>query len=132
MVLGPASEVLDVGRAERLVTPELRDALIARDKGCVFPGCDAPPGRSDAHHITPWWAGGTTSLANLVLLCHTHHPITEPARFALRDQWQVRIAADGLPEFIPPTRIDPTGQPLRHHRHQPPPGAPGTGPPRAA
>jgi hypothetical protein len=138
---------LDVGRAERLVTDEVRAALIARDRGCVFPGCDAPPSRCEAHHIIPWWAGGVTALHNLVLLCHSHHPIIEPARHALRDQWQVRIATDGLPEFTPPTRLDPTGKTLRHARHRPPgdigpavdPGPSGTadhtsdtGPPHAA
>lgn len=138
-VLGGASEVLDVGRASRLVTPEIKTALIARDGGCVFPGCDAPPAHCDAHHWTPWWAGGNTSLTDLVLQCHSHHPIVEPARHGVRDQWQVRVAADGLPEFIPPVRLDPEQKPLRHARHQHPPQNPGhpeasgdTGPPEAA
>ena len=147
VVLGGTSAPLDVGRAQRLVTDEIRAALIARDRGCVFPGCDAPPSRCEAHHITPWWAGGVTALHNLVLLCHSHHPIIEPARHGVRDQWQVRIATDGLPEFTPPTRLDPTRKTLRHARHRPPgdigpavdPGPSGTadhtsdtGPPHAA
>nr|WP_300144148.1 HNH endonuclease signature motif containing protein [Propionicimonas sp.] len=133
VVLGGPSQVLDVGRAERLVTPQLRAALIARDKGCVFPGCDAPPSRCEAHHILPWYLGGLTWLHNLVLLCHSHHPVCEPARYGVRDQWQVRIAAaDGLPEFIPPARLDPGQKPVRHARHQHPPGRSHTGPTRAA
>ncbi len=141
VVLGAVSQVLDVGRAERLVTPELRTALVARDRGCVFPGCDAPHTRCEAHHVIPWWAGGDTALHNLVLLCHSHHPVVEPARFAVRDQWQVRIAADGIPEFSPPARIDPQQKPVRHARHQrrgenseaDPPGESGDiGPPHAA
>ena len=75
VVLGSASEVLDVGRAQRLVTPGLRAALIARDGGCAFPGCDAPPSRCEAHHVQPWYLGGPTALWNLALLCHSHHPI---------------------------------------------------------
>jgi hypothetical protein len=121
VVLGGNSAPLDVGRAERLVTDEVRAALIARDRGCVFPGCDAPPSRCEAHHIIPWWAGGVTALHNLVLLCHSHHPIIEPARHGIRDQWQVQTATDGLPEFTPPTRLDPTRKTLRHHRHPHPP-----------
>jgi hypothetical protein len=139
VVLGGPSEVLDVGRASRLVTPEIKTALIARDGGCVFPGCDAPPAHCEAHHWTPWWAGGSTSLTDLVLQCHSHHPIVEPARHGVRDQWQVRVAADGLPEFVPPVRLDPEQRPLRHARHQHPsddlghPQASGdTGPPEAA
>jgi len=136
VVLGSNSEVLDVGRAVRLVTPAIRTALLVRDRGCVFPGCDAPAARCEAHHIIPWWAGGPTALSNLALLCHTHHPLVEPAHGPLRDQWQLRIADDGLPEFTPPVRVDANQRPVRHNRHtrQPAdsPPAPATGPPPAA
>ena len=44
VVLGGPSDVLDVGRTQRLVTPAIRAALELRDGGCVFPGCDKPPG----------------------------------------------------------------------------------------
>nr|WP_300147936.1 HNH endonuclease signature motif containing protein [Propionicimonas sp.] len=132
VVLGGPSQVLDVGRAERLVTPQLRDALSVRDRGCVFPGCDAPPSRCEAHHILPWHQGGRTCLANLVLLCHCHHPVCEPARHSIRDQWQIRTADDGLPEFIPPARLDPHRKPVRHTRHRHPPGRPQARPTHAA
>ncbi|MFV0450835.1 MAG: hypothetical protein ACK5LS_01115, partial [Propioniciclava sp.] len=49
---GP-SEVLDVGREQRLVTPAIRAALHARDRGCVFPGCEKAPEACHAHHIPP-------------------------------------------------------------------------------
>jgi hypothetical protein len=116
-VLGGASEVLDVGRAARLVTAPIRTALIARDGGCCFPGCHVQPTQCEAHHIQPWWAGGPTSINNLALLCHHHHGLVEPARYGLRDQWQVEIAGDGLPQFIPPARYDRERKPLRHQRH---------------
>ena len=38
IVLGSDSQPLDVGRAERLVTPAIRAALELRDGGCIFPG----------------------------------------------------------------------------------------------
>ncbi len=119
-VLGGRSEVLDVGRSARLVTPAIRTALILRDGGCTFPGCDLRPNLCEAHHIQPWWDGGDTALHNLVLLCHTHHGVIEPAKFGLRDQWQVGMGTDGLPEFQPPARMDQRGVRLRHRRHQPP------------
>ena len=124
-VLGGRGEVLDYGRAVRLVPPGLRQALSLRDRGCVFPGCDAPDTRCEAHHLVPWWAGGPTSLANLVLLCPHHHALVEPPRFwsgPPPDRWQVRLDADGLPEFLPPRSLDPTRAPRwnARGRAQPP------------
>ncbi|HWC21497.1 MAG TPA: DUF222 domain-containing protein [Flexivirga sp.] len=72
-VLGGPSQPLDVGRRERLATKAIRAAVILRDGGCTFPGCDRPPGFCEIHHITPWWAGGDTSLADSALLCGRHH-----------------------------------------------------------
>ncbi|NYJ74365.1 HNH endonuclease signature motif containing protein [Allobranchiibius huperziae] len=74
-VLGGESEPLDVGRTKRLFTGGLRTAIIHRDRHCTFPGCDRPPDWCDAHHITPWWAGGQTTLSNAALLCARHHTI---------------------------------------------------------
>jgi hypothetical protein len=85
IVLGSASEPLDVGREHRLVTPALRRALIARDSGCVIPGCGAPPGHCDAHHLIHWADGGTTSIDNLALACTAHH------RAIHRGTWTVTI-----------------------------------------
>jgi len=116
VVLRGSPEVLDVGRASRLVTPGLRVALSQRDGGCSFPGCDVPESACEAHHLVPWWAGGRTSLENLSLLCHHHHALVEPARYGTRDQWELRIASDGLPEFIPPARLDRQRRPVRHRR----------------
>ncbi len=75
MVLGGDSEPLDVGRAKRLFTGGLRTAIIHRDRHCTFPDCDRPPDWCDAHHVTPWWCGGHTTLANAALLCARHHTI---------------------------------------------------------
>ena len=74
-VLGGQSKPLDVGRTKRLFTGGLRTAIIHRDQHCTFPGCDRPPDWCDAHHATPWWAGGHTNLQNAELLCARHHTI---------------------------------------------------------
>lgn len=115
-VLGTESEILDMGREQRLVTRQLRTALTLRDGGCVFPGCQTRPAVCEAHHLRPWWDGGETKLSNLALLCHHHHGLVEPAKYAARDQWELRIGADGVPEAIPPRRYDPERRPLRHAR----------------
>jgi len=48
MVMGGDSRPLDVGREKRLFTGAIRQAIILRDRGCVFPGCDRPPSRASA------------------------------------------------------------------------------------
>ena len=73
VVMGGLGEVLDVGRATRTIPPAIRRALIARDQGCVWPGCDRAPIHCDGHHIEHWLDDGPTSLVNLALLCHSHH-----------------------------------------------------------
>ncbi|HAM45791.1 MAG TPA: HNH endonuclease [Propionibacteriaceae bacterium] len=105
VVLGGGSEVLDVGTTRRLVTPAIRNALILRDGGCAFPGCAVRPESCEAHHIQPWWDNGPTSLGNMVLLCHHHHGVVEPAKESHRDQWSVHIGEDGKPVFAPPARL---------------------------
>ncbi len=105
IVLGTDSEVLDLGREHRLVTPALRRAVIKRDGHCAFPGCRVPSSACEAHHIIPWWRGGTTDLGNLVLLCPHHHGLVEPPRFFTGpppEKWKVRIGENGLPEFTAP------------------------------
>ncbi|MFC3764602.1 HNH endonuclease signature motif containing protein, partial [Tenggerimyces flavus] len=98
---------------QRLFQGKLRRILELRDGGCAFPGCDRPPGWCHAHHVVPWSKGGPTTRDNGVLLCGYHH------RLIHQGAWQVRIALDGLPEFLPPDWIDPQRQPLRHHRLTP-------------
>ncbi len=60
------------GRKTRTIPPALRRALRARDRGCQFPGCENRR-FLDAHHVHHWAQGGSTTLANLVLLCRRHH-----------------------------------------------------------
>ncbi len=74
-VLGGRSEILDLGREERLATPAQLIALRHRDQGCSFPGCSRPAGWCQAHHVRHWLDGGPTDLSNLALLCQRHHTI---------------------------------------------------------
>ncbi|HSN44636.1 MAG TPA: DUF222 domain-containing protein [Propionibacteriaceae bacterium] len=116
VVLGGASEILDVGHTVRLAKGPIRAALELRDGGCVFPGCDKPPSACHAHHLTPWWAGGSTSLGNLALVCPHHHGIVEPGRDPDADRWRLRLRDDGVSEIIPPKRVDPRQRPRLHAR----------------
>src|SRR5581483_4586036 len=112
VVLNGQSQVLDVGRERRLFTGPLRRALVVRDRGCAFPGCDRPPRWCDGHHIKHWADGGRTDLENAVLVCGFHH------RLLHHDGWVVRLAGDGLPEFLPPQWIDPQQVPRRNIYHR--------------
>ena len=110
VVLGRHSEVLDVGRRHRLVTPALWQALVVRDAGCTFPSCTRPPIMCQAHHILHWADGGPTSLDNLVLLCGHHH------RHLHHTPWQVTLnPTDHRPDFTPPPRHPGhIPEPIRH------------------
>ncbi|MDR7384951.1 HNH endonuclease signature motif containing protein [Promicromonospora iranensis] len=78
IVFGPDGAVLDVGRAQRTVSGQMRRAVIARDQHCVFPGCDQPPSRCEVHHaVTHWAHGGNTSVSNSALLCWYHHQLVD-------------------------------------------------------
>jgi hypothetical protein len=74
-------QVLDVGRRTRTISPALRRALAHRDGGCRFPGCGMK--LCDAHHVEHWADGGTTSLANTVLLCRRHHRAVHEEGFTM-------------------------------------------------
>jgi hypothetical protein len=78
IVFGPDSQVLDVGRAQRTITGQLRRAVIARDQHCVLGQCDQPPSRCEVHHALRHWAdGGETSVTNAALLCWHHHDLVD-------------------------------------------------------
>ncbi len=98
---GP-SQILDLGRARRLASPAQKLALAARDRGCVFPGCDRPPEWTDAHHLRPFSRGGATDLDELALLCRFHH------RLVHEGGWTLRRGPDGL-HFCGPDGVSSIG-----------------------
>jgi hypothetical protein len=109
-VLGGAAQVLDLGRATKVWNRAQRRAIALRDRGCVAPGCDRPPHACQVHHCQHWIVGGPTDLANGALLCGFHH------RMVHRQGWGITLAANGYPQLIPPTSIDPEQRPRQHHR----------------
>jgi hypothetical protein len=83
VVMDGPSQVIDVGRDVRTATAAQRRALLIRDHGCVFPGCDRPPGWCEAHHIRWWEDLGPTDLSNLCLLCSRHHHLIHQKLFSV-------------------------------------------------
>ncbi len=73
IVLDPAGQPLDVGRATHVAPAGMRRAVAARDRHCQWPGCGLPAAWCDLHHLRHWSHGGVTALHNLVVLCGFHH-----------------------------------------------------------
>ena len=112
VLLAPSGAVLDLGRSVRTASPAQRRALAARDGGCVIPGCTAPPGICEAHHVSWFRHGGGTDITNLALVCPRHHSSVHAG-----GTWTLRMI-DGLPWARPPTWIDPQRRLLRNTAHQ--------------
>ena len=111
-ILGSNSEVLDIGRKSRTFPAGIRRAIAARDRGCIWPGCDRPPNWCDAHHVKFWMRDfGSTSYQNGVLICPYHHSEVH------KGEWLIKMCPDGMPELIPPKWIDPEQRPRRNRLH---------------
>ena len=102
-VLGSRSELLDLGRRTRTVSPGLRAAVILRDGRCIFTGCDRPPSWCEAHHRQHWVNYGPTSENNLDLLCSHHHHLVHEGG------WRLTVDNDTThtPRFHPPNGRPP-------------------------
>jgi hypothetical protein len=60
----------------------------------------------------PWAEGGATDLTNLTLLCGFHH------REFDRMGWTCHMhPVDHIPEWTPPTELDPDQTPRRNTAH---------------
>jgi len=86
----------EADRTSRVVPGATRRALIARDKGCRFPGCDCPPAWTNAHHLKHWADGGPTTLDNLILMCRRHH------RLVHEEGWTLELGQSRDLVAIPP------------------------------
>lgn len=101
IVMTAASEVLDVGRATRTWTIAEIRAITARDRHCIWPGCDIPAAWTEIHHITHWADGGPTDLDNGVLLCGRHHDRVHLHGHAITRKPNGRFTVDTTPGTDP-------------------------------
>jgi hypothetical protein len=86
VVLDDAELPCAVSEARRNVPAAIREALRARDKGCTWPGCDAPfAWCAVAHGNRPFRLRGKLSLSNCALLCGRHHALFD------RGGWRLEI-----------------------------------------
>jgi len=100
MVVNAKSQVLDMGREQRLFSWAQRMALAERDGGCAR--CHAPISHCIVHHIK-WWHrdSGPTDISNGVLLCVSCHTIIH------RDHWGIHVDHDNHVWFTPPPTVNP-------------------------
>ncbi|WP_405135899.1 DUF222 domain-containing protein [Nocardia sp. NBC_01388] len=118
LVFGPRTFGAD--RIPRLASPAQRLALIASEKGCTRPGCDAPATMCAVHHITEWAQGGPTDIDNLTLACdHCHAQVHDGP-----GGWKTVVMGPdsqfaGRTGWIGPPHINPTGEPQVNHLHHP-------------
>ncbi len=111
IIVDGAGVPLAMGRTVRLAPPQLRNAVIARDRCCVM--CGRPAGWCHVHHIEYWTDGGPTDLTNSALVCGRCH------RSIHNEGWQLVLGDDGHPQAIPPVVVDPNRQPIpSYHRRR--------------
>jgi hypothetical protein len=105
---------LDLGAATRVISDSQYLALLARDRGCRFPGCERPPSWCEGHHIVPWQQRQRTNLDDVVLLCRYHHHLVHEG------SWRLEGTARNLRVLRPDGSV--------HHADRPDAwGAPPTG-----
>ncbi|MGH3654767.1 MAG: hypothetical protein ACRDT3_17670 [Glutamicibacter sp.] len=107
VVFGPDGQPLDVGRKERFFTDAMKRAIFARDRGCIVPGCTAPPEMLEYHHNNWWERGGCTSSRNGSCLCRRHHHAVHAGLLTL-------ASVGGLAHILLPKHLDPMQIPRRN------------------
>lgn len=95
-----AGKLVSLGTRQRVFTTNQRRAIIARDGGCVIPGCATPRAWCEIHHVHPHSEGGKTHTDNGVALCWYHH------RNLDTNGWQIRMD-EGVPQIKAPRWLDP-------------------------
>jgi hypothetical protein len=103
---------IGVGDTRKGTPDKVRTALVARDGGCRFPGCQAPAGWSDSHHILNRDDGGDASVDNLVLLCRRCHTRVHGHR------WRIRPKPDGSIAFSHRGKTYVSVSRVRPHRRE--------------
>ena len=101
-LLSKTRGILAYSDKQRLFTEQQRWAMFARDRGCTYPGCDAPLGWLDAHHVTDWQHTHRTSVDDGALVCGPHHDTFQKTGLAL-DHAQRPTPLDHHPPGSTPT-----------------------------
>ncbi|WP_456283714.1 DUF222 domain-containing protein [Microbacterium sp. JZ101] len=98
-VFTPEGRILELRSIQRCFTPTQRKAIVARDGGCIIPGCTIPAAWCEIHHVQDHAQGGPTETDNGVLLCWWHHHHLDTSG------WTIHMH-HGVPYIAPPRWID--------------------------
>lgn len=108
VVLNGRSLPVDVGRAQRYFHGSVRTLVMARDRGCLVPGCTTPPDLVEIDHYQRSWAeGGETSVENGAAVCPAGHHSRHVGHLKI-------VNIEGLPHVILPKHLDPEQKPRRN------------------
>jgi hypothetical protein len=83
VVMKGKSIPFDLGTLTYTATDAQRRMLLARDGGCVIPGCHRKGRWCHAHHVVPW-PEGPTDIDNLCFACSHHHHEIHAGRILLK------------------------------------------------
>lgn len=93
VVLDSAGRVVDLGRRSRLFRGGAREAVLLLERRCLWPGCNAPPGRLQADHLHGWaFEGGRTDHDDGGPACGHHNLVKRQGYSVRRDEhgcWHV-------------------------------------------
>lgn len=93
VVVDSAGRVIDLGRRSRLFRGGAREAVLLLERRCLWPGCNAPPGRLQADHLHGWaYEGGRTDHDDGGPACGHHNLVKRQGYSARRDEhgdWHV-------------------------------------------
>ena len=117
-----SGDPLRMGRTLRYANRHQRRALMTRDGGCIFPGCDRPASWCDAHHVDEWDDNGPTDINNLGLLCRHHHRVTHRPGWTMTRTAQPPTTQPNDPNTADPDQVrfrwrTPTGRLIDSQRH---------------
>jgi hypothetical protein len=94
-----AGRIVALRTTDRVFTHHQRKAILARDGGCVIPGCRVRPEWCEIHHVHDHAHGGPTHTDNGVALCWYHHRTLDT------NGWAIRMI-DGVPHIRGPAWWD--------------------------
>lgn len=98
VVVDSSGRVIDLGRRSRLFRGGAREAVLLLERRCLWPGCNAPPGRLQVDHLHGWaYEGGRTDHDDGGPICG-HHNLRKRRGYSVRrdehGQWHV-LRPDG-------------------------------------